>query len=51
MARHGHSTLDVPAPAFVLHLFSLASAVLFGAVAYALSLRAAARRPPEAEHA
>lgn len=51
MARYGHSTLDVPAPAFVLHLFALATAVVAGAIAYALSLRAAPARPPETDHA
>ncbi len=51
MARYGHTLLDVPAPAVVLHLFSLATAVLAGVVAYARSLRAGPARPPETDHA
>ncbi len=51
MARYGHTLLDVPAPAVVVHLFSLASAVLAGVVAYALSLRASPARSSETDHA
>lgn len=51
MARYGHTLLDVPAPAVVVHLFSLGSAVLAGVVAYALSLRAGPLRPSETDHA
>jgi hypothetical protein len=51
MARYGHTLLDVPAPAVVVHLFSLGSAVLAGVVAYAFSLRAGPLRPSETDHA
>lgn len=46
----GGPSLQVAAPAVALHLFSLATAVLAGAIAYALSPRSP-RRPPEEDHA
>jgi len=51
MARYGHTLLDVPAPAVVVHLLSLGCAVLAGVVAYALSLRAGPARSSETDHA
>ncbi len=51
MARYGHTLLDVPAPAVVVHLFSLATAVLAGVAAWALSLRAGPLRSSETDHA
>ncbi len=47
---YGGPSLKVAAPAVALHLFSLATAVIAGAIAYALSPRTPAVRPAEEEH-
>ncbi len=47
---YGGPSLKVAAPAVALHLFSLATAVIAGAIAYALSPRTPAVRPAEDEH-
>ena len=48
---HGGPSLRVAAPAVALHLFSLATALIGGAIAYALSPRTPVVRPAEDEHA
>jgi uncharacterized membrane protein YbhN (UPF0104 family) len=54
VAVFGRSVLQAAAPALALHLFSLASALVAGALAYLVSPRASPARPagpPEADHA
>lgn len=54
VAVFGRSALHAAAPALALHLFSLASALAAGALAYVFSPRtspARPARPPEADHA
>jgi uncharacterized membrane protein YbhN (UPF0104 family) len=48
---YGGPSLRVAAPAVALHLFSLATAIAAGAIAYALSPRTPAVRPAEDPHA
>jgi len=48
---YGGPSLQVAAPAVALHLFSLATAIVAGAIAYALSPRTPAVRPAEDPHA
>jgi uncharacterized membrane protein YbhN (UPF0104 family) len=51
VAVFGRSVLQVAAPALALHLFSLASALVAGALAWIFSPRGSPAPPPEADHA
>ncbi len=51
VAVFGRSVLHAAAPALALHLFSLASALLAGGLAWVFSPRGSPAPPPEADHA
>jgi uncharacterized membrane protein YbhN (UPF0104 family) len=51
VAVFGRAVLAVTAPALALHLFSLASALVAGAIAWAFTPRGSPARPPETDHA